>query len=83
VPTYLSVEEAISLPGLRVAFTRGVPGPWGEAVKAILSIKGIPFTPVVQEGGQPNEALVAWTGQSSAPVAVFGDERPARTGPRC
>lgn len=73
---YVSVEEAIALPGLRVAFTQGVPGPWGEAVKAFLAIKDIPFVPVVQEGGQPNAALAAWTGQSSAPVAVLDDERP-------
>ena len=76
MPAYVTVEEAIALPGLRVAFTRGVPGPWGEAVKAFLAIKAIPFTPVIQEGGQPNEALAAWTGQNSAPVAVYGDERP-------
>jgi glutathione S-transferase len=75
-PSYVTVEEAIGLPGLRVAFTQGVPGPWGEAVKAFLAIKGIAFTPVIQEGGQPNEALVAWTGQNSAPVAVLDDERP-------
>lgn len=75
-PAYVTVEEARSLPGLRVAFTQGVPGPWGEAVKAFLSIKRIPFTPVIQEGGQPNEALAAWTGQNSAPVAMLDDERP-------
>lgn len=75
-PAYVTAEEAIGLPGLRVAFTRGVPGPWGEAVKAFLGLKGIPFTPVIQEGGQPNEALVRWTGQSSAPVAMLDDERP-------
>jgi len=75
-PAYVSVEEAMALPGLRVAFTQGVPGPWGEAVKAFLAIKDVPFVPVVQEGGQPNAALAAWTGQSSAPVAVLDDERP-------
>ena len=33
--SYVSVEQAIVLPGLRIAFSRGVPGPWGEAVRAI------------------------------------------------
>lgn len=75
-PEYVTVEQAIGLPGLRVAFTRGVPGPWGEAVKAFLAIKRIPFNPVAQDGGQPNEALRRWTGQNSAPVAVLDDERP-------
>jgi glutathione S-transferase len=73
---YVSVEEAVSLPGLRIAFTRGVPGPWGEAARALFDIKGIDYTPVVQHGGAPNEALRAWTGQNSAPVAVLNDERP-------
>lgn len=59
-----------------VLLLQGVPGPWGEAVKAFLSIKRIAFTPVIQEGGQPNATLAAWTGQSSAPVAVLDEERP-------
>ncbi len=75
-PAYVTVEDAIGLRGLRVAFTQGVPGPWGEAVKAFLAIKAIPFTPVIQVGGAPNEALLQWTGQNSAPVAVLDDERP-------
>lgn len=72
---YLSVEEAVDLPGLRVVLTASVPGPWGEAVKALLVHKGIEFAPVAQVGGGANEALQAWTGQSSAPVLVL-DENP-------
>jgi glutathione S-transferase len=73
---YVSVEDAIGRPGLRIAFTRGVPGPWSEAAKAFLQIKGVPFTAVAQEGAQANEALQAWTGQNAAPVAVYENERP-------
>jgi glutathione S-transferase len=73
---YITAEEAIGRPGLRIAFTRGVPGPWGEAARAFFDIKGIDYTPVIQEGGAPNEALKTWTGQNSAPVAVLNDERP-------
>ena len=73
---YVSVAAAIALPGLRIAFTQGVPGPWGEACKAIFQIKKIPFTPVLQVGGAPNEELRAWTGQNSAPCAMLNDERP-------
>ena len=40
---YLSVEAAIPLTGLRLVLTRGVPGPWGEAAKAILHVKQIPY----------------------------------------
>jgi glutathione S-transferase len=73
---YLSVEEAVGLPGLRIAFTQGVPGPWSEAARAFFDIKGIDYRPVSQIGGAPNEALKAWTGQSAAPVAVYNDEPP-------
>lgn len=74
--SYISVEEAVPLRGLRVAFTQGVPVPWGEAAKAFFEIKGVDYQPVAQHGGQPNEALQAWTGQNSAPCAVLDDERP-------
>jgi len=74
--SYISVEEAVPLPGLRIAFTQGVPGPWSEAAKAFCEIKGIDYQPVVQVGGDANAALQAWTGQNSAPCAVFDDERP-------
>ena len=73
---YVSVEEAQGLPGLRVAFTQGVPGPWGFGARAILEHKQIPFVAVPQIAGEANEALLRWTGQASAPVAVYGDERP-------
>jgi glutathione S-transferase len=73
---YVSVDEAITLPGLRVAFSQGLPAPWGEAVRAILDLKQIPYSPVTQVPGGDNEALLRWTGQTSAPVAVYGAERP-------
>lgn len=74
---YISVEEAIDRPGLRLVLTAGVPGPWGEAAKAMLVYKGMDFTPVAQEGGGENRELQQWTGQSSAPVAVYEDLPPA------
>ena len=73
---YLSVEEAKPLPGLRLALTAGVPGPWSEAAKALFNHHRVPFHPVRQVGGQANEALVEWTGHRNAPVAVFNDEAP-------
>lgn len=73
---YLSVEQARTANGLRLVLTAGVPGPWGEAAKAILNYKGIAFLPVFQEGGGENTELLAWTGQTSAPVAVLDDEPP-------
>ena len=76
---YVEVENAIAMPGLRLVLTTGVPGPWGEAAKAIFKVKKIPFTPVRQKAGTVDEALRAWTGQTSAPVAMQGDQR-ARSG---
>lgn len=73
---YVSVEEAVPLSGLRVAFSQGRPGPWGVGARAILEYKNIPFVAVTQTVGEPNDALHRWTGQSSAPVAVYNDERP-------
>ena len=73
---YVSVAEAKNASGLRLVLTAGVPGPWGESAKSILAYKGIPFLPVYQEGGAENAELMEWTGQNSAPVAVFDDLPP-------
>ena len=58
---------------------RGVPSPWGEAAKAILQVKKLPFVRVAQQPGAPNPELLEWTGQTSAPALAWGDEKP-RTG---
>jgi hypothetical protein len=56
---------------------QGRPGPWNEAAKGILYAKNIPFVRVRQEDApSPNFALLKWTGQTSAPVLVYNDERP-------
>ena len=73
---YVEVEEAIGLPGLRLVLSAGVPGPWGEAAKYILHVKRIPYTAVRQTVGAESEALRRWTGQSNAPIAVYGNEAP-------
>ena len=73
---YLSVEEARDLDGLKLVLTGGVPGPWSEAAKALFNHHQVPFHPVLQVGGQSNDALVAWTGHRNAPVAVWNDEAP-------
>jgi glutathione S-transferase len=68
---YVEVEDAINAPGLRLVLSAGVPGPWGETAKSLFTFKGLKYLPVRQEGGGENAALQAWTGQSSAPVAVY------------
>ena len=71
---YLSVEQAIKAPGLRVVFVGKVPSPWGEAVKGILHLKRIPFAGVRLV--YDDAALKQWAGQLSGPVAVYEDETP-------
>jgi len=76
---YLEVEQARERAGLRLVLTAGVPGPWGEAAKAVFHVKRIPLLKVRQLAGLPNEELKVWTGHDNAPIAVYEDERPRST----
>jgi len=71
---YVSAADAAAMPGLRLALTIGVPGPWSESAKKMFEYKGIPYVPVAQYMSEANEDLVAWTGIRNAPVAVWQDE---------
>ncbi len=73
---YIGIEEAKERTGLRLVLTAGVPGPWGEAAKGVFHVKKIPYAPVAQLGGQPNDELRAWTGYDNAPQAIYNSERP-------
>ena len=72
---YVSIEQAVTMPGLRVVLPAGIPGPWAEAVKGILYVKKIPFTRALHDRSDYGP-LTRWTAQSSAPVMVYSDERP-------
>jgi len=61
---YLSVTEARKLPGLRLVLTANMPGPWGEAAKAVLSVRNVAYVPVAQ---------------AAMEVAVFDEEAPLIT----
>ena len=71
---YVSVEEAIARPGLRMVVVGKVPSPWGEAAKNIFFLKGIDFAAVRLV--YDSEALKSWAGQLNGPVAIFDDEAP-------
>jgi glutathione S-transferase len=73
---YLSVAEARARPGLRLVLTSNVPGPWGEAAKAVLAARGVKYLPVEQRAMEPNTDLLAWTGHRNAPIACLDDEPP-------
>jgi len=74
---YVSVEEARAASGLRLVLTGGLPAPWSEAAKGIFHARNVAYIPVLQQGGGPNEEVLAWTGHRNAPTAMFNDE-PAR-----
>lgn len=74
---YLSVEEAITADGLRMVVVGRIPSPWSEAAKGIFHVKRIPWTAVRLAYDSP--ALKAWTGQRSAPVAMY-EQEPPRSG---
>jgi glutathione S-transferase len=87
---YKSIAEARDMPGLRLILgAYAVPGPWREACKGLFYVKGVPYTPVVtasEPGGDlsmgmqdADRDLRDWTAQSSAPVAIWNDERPRST----
>ncbi len=73
---YVEPEDARKLPGLRLALTTGVPGPWSEAAKSVFHVKKIDYVPVRQTATEANEELVAWTGHRNAPQAIYDDEPP-------
>ncbi len=73
---YLSVSEARGLTGLRLVLSAYVPGPWGEAAKAIFKARGVAYQPVAQLAFDTNDELHDWTGQRNAPIAMLDDEPP-------
>lgn len=73
---YVEIEAARSLPGLRLVLSQGVPGPFCEAARYCFDVKKVPYVRVRQIPMASDAALEAWTGQTSAPVAVYEQERP-------
>ncbi len=76
---YVTVAEARDLPGLRLVLSAHVPGPWGEAAKAVLKVRNVPYVPVEQVPLGANDELFAWTGLRNAPTAMYEDEPPQAT----
>ena len=71
---YVSVDDAIDRPGLRMVVVGDVPSRWGEAAKGILHIKRIPWAAV--RLAYDSEPLKQWAGQRSGPVAIYDNEPP-------
>lgn len=87
---YVDIARAREMSGLRIVLgAYAIPGPWREACKGVFFVKKLPYTPVAT-GSTPgtdlnfgmmdaDRDLIAWTGQASAPVVVWNDERPRTT----
>jgi glutathione S-transferase len=70
---YIELSNVANTPGLKLVLTKGMPGPWGELVKAILAVKNVSYTAVAQYPGQSDAELKALSGQTSAPVMLDDD----------
>lgn len=73
---YVEIDDARRMRGLRLVLSQGVPGPFCEAARYCFDVKKVPYVRVRQIPMASDVALLAWTGQTSAPVAVYEQERP-------
>lgn len=76
---YVSITQARTAPGLRMACLRGVPSPWTEAARGIFRVKGLACQYAAQTSDDPDGALVAWAGEVGIPVVAYENEK-LRTG---
>ncbi len=67
---YIELSNVANTPGLKLVLTKGMPGPWGELIKAILAVKNVSYTAVAQYPGRSDAELNALSGQTSAPVLL-------------
>jgi len=73
---YVSVEEAIATPGLRMVVVGGIPSPWSEAAKGIFAVKNIEWTATRLAYDDPS--LSKWIRGLSAPALVVDDAPPKK-----
>jgi glutathione S-transferase len=75
---WLTLEQALGAPGLRVAPVRaGLPSPWSEFVRACFHVKHIPYSLVdARDANRGLTSIKSLTGQESLPVVFWNDERP-------
>lgn len=73
----ISLDAALTSPGLRLVLLANVPSPWSQAALAIFRYKRLPF---VYTNSRPTEpAFQSWNGARNLP-AVLLDDAPVRTG---
>jgi hypothetical protein len=73
---YLSLDEIRVTKGLRIVLVQGMPSPWGQAAKTIFEIKGLDYVAAPFIPFAANPEIVAWSGEDSAPIVAWRDEKP-------
>ncbi len=73
---YRSFKGIVDDPGLRLVLVKGMPSPWGQAAKTIFEIKGLEYVAAPWQPGEPNDEIVAWGGEASAPIVAWASEKP-------
>jgi hypothetical protein len=75
---WLTLQEALDAPGLRVAPVRGgLPSPWSEFTRSCFHVKRIPYSLVdARDADRGLTSIRTLTGQESLPVVFWNDERP-------
>ena len=68
---YQTIEDIIAANGLRIVLVKGFPSPWGQAAKAMMEYKGLPYASGAQQARGENTALVNWAGVNSGPVVAW------------
>ena len=76
--SWLTLEQALGAPGLRVAPVRaGLPSSWSEFIRACFHVKGVPYKLVdARDADRSFASVKRLTGQESLPVVFWNDERP-------
>src|ERR1700683_5149460 len=75
---WLTVQQALAAPGLRLAPVRaGLPSPWSEFTRSCFHVKSISYSLVdARDADRGLTSIRTLTGQESLPVVFWNDERP-------
>jgi glutathione S-transferase len=76
---FVSIGEARTADGLRIACLRRIPSPWQEAAKGIFHVKALNCQYAAQAESDVDNAIADWAGDSSVPVVAYRKEK-LRTG---
>ena len=68
---FVSIAEARSADGLRMACLRKIPSPWQEAAKGVFHVKGLNCQYAAQAEDDVENAVADWAGDSSVPVVAY------------